>query len=46
MIQKSHSWTYIWGKESNLKRCMHFNIHSSTIYSSQDMEATYLSKNR
>ena len=27
-------------KNSNLKRYMHHNVHSSTIYNSQDMEAT------
>ena len=27
-------------KNSNLKRYMHPNVHSSTIYNSQDMEAT------
>ena len=25
---------------SNLKRDMHPNVHSATVYSSQDMEAT------
>ena len=47
MIQQSHSWAYISEEESsNLKRCMHPNVHSSTIYNSQDMEATYVSTNR
>ena len=27
-------------KNFNLKRYMHTNVHSSTIYNSQDMEAT------
>ena len=40
MIQQSHFWAYIWKKLNNLKRYMHLNIHSSTIYNSQDIEAT------
>ena len=37
MIQQFHFWVYIWEKEnSNLKRYTHFNVHSSTIYNSQD----------
>ena len=41
MIQQSHSW-YISGKDENynLKRCMHPNVNSSTIYNSQDIETT------
>ena len=33
---------YIFGKDenSNSKRYMHSDVHSSTIYNSQDMEAT------
>ena len=36
------------GKEenSNLKRYMHLNVHSNTIYNSQDVEATYVSIDR
>ena len=30
----------------NLKKYMHPNVHSSIIYSCQDMEATYVSINR
>ena len=30
----------------NSKRYMHPNVHYSTIYNSQDMEATYMSVNR
>ena len=33
-------------ENSNLKRCMHPNVHSSTIYNSQDMEATKVSIDR
>ena len=33
-------------ENSNLKRYMHFNVHSSNIYNSQDMEKTYMSINR
>ena len=43
MIQQFHSWIYsIYLKKmkTNSKRYMHPNVHSSTIYSSQDMEAT------
>ena len=45
MIQQSHSWAYI-GEDSNSKRYMHPYVHSSTIYNSQNMEATYVSINR
>ena len=39
MIRQSHSWVYIQKKQnSNLKRYMHPNVHSSIVYSSQDME--------
>ena len=34
-IQQSH-----FGENHNLKRLMHPNVHCSTIYNSQDMEAT------
>ena len=27
-------------KTLNLKRCLYLSVHSSTIYNSQDMEAT------
>ena len=38
MIQQFHSWA---SREiSNSKRYMHPNVHSSTVYNSQDMEAT------
>ena len=41
MIQQLHSWAYIRKRQnSDLKRYMHPNVHCSTIYSSQDMEAT------
>ena len=33
-------------KNINLKRYMHPNAHCSTIYNSQDMEATYVSIDR
>ena len=33
-------------KNSNSKKCMHPNIHSSTIYNSQDMETIQVSINR
>ena len=35
------SWAYIWRHEnSNLKRYTHPNVHCSTIYNSQYIEAT------
>ena len=43
MIQQFHSQVYIYmekNENTNLKRYMHPNVHSSTIYNSQDMEAT------
>ena len=47
MIQQFHSWAYIWKKENtNSKRYMHRNIHTSTIYNSQDMEAIQVPINR
>ena len=48
-IQSSYSTPgYTSGKEenSNSKRCMHPNIHSRTIYNSQDMETIQVSINR
>ena len=45
MIQQSHSWAYIWRKLDS-KRYMHPNVHSSNIYSSQDMKAAWISFNR
>ena len=43
-----HSWVHIWKKyeNSNSKRYMHPNVHSSTIYNSQDMETTQVPINR
>ena len=37
---------HISGENSNLKRYMHPRIHSSTIYNSQEMEATQMFNNR
>ena len=45
MIQQSISWASIW-RNHNSKRYRHPNIHCSTIYNSQDMEATKMSINR
>ena len=47
MIQQSHSW-HISRKDENCnsKRYMHPNVHSSTIYNSQDMGATWMSTAR
>ena len=51
MMQQFHSWVYIpppqkQPQNTNLKRYMHPNVHSSITYSSQDMEATQESINR
>ena len=42
MIQQFHSWVYISekNKNTNLKRDMYPNVHSTIVYSCQDMEAT------
>ena len=45
MTQQSHSWAYV-RENSNLKRYMHSSVHSSTVYNSQDMEATWVPTNR
>ena len=37
---------HISGENHNSKRYMHPNVHCSTIYNSQDMEATWMSINR
>ena len=39
MIQQPHPWAYS-GENSSSKRYMHPCVRNSTIYSSQDMEAT------
>ena len=36
----------IYPQKNNLRRYMHPNLHRSTIYNSQDMEAIYMSINR
>ena len=48
MIQQSHFWAYIRKKQKlfNSKTHMHPNVHSSTIYNSQDMETTQMAINR
>ena len=41
MIQQFYSWVYIQkNKNTNSKKHMHPDIHSSTICNSQDMEKT------
>ena len=45
MTLQSHSRAYIWKKNMIQKdTCPH--VHCSTIYNSQDMEATHMSINR
>ena len=47
MIQQLYSWVYIQkNKNTNSKRYMHPNVHSSIIYNCQDMEATSVSINK
>ena len=45
MTQQSHYWAYTL-KNHNSKRHMHPNVHYSTIYNSQDIEATLTTMNR
>ena len=41
MTQKTHSWVYTQKKKKhNSKRYVHPNVNCSTVYNSQDMEAT------
>ena len=44
MILQFHSWAYI-QTNYNLKRYIHPNVHGSSVYNSQDMEATQVSIN-
>ena len=48
MYGKSNNpiFEYISGEKHNLKRYMHSSVHCSTIYNSQDMEATQISIDR
>ena len=48
MTQQFYSWTHINGKNenTNLKRYTHPNVHCSSIYKSQDMEAAQVPINR
>ena len=39
MTLQSHAWAYIWRKHDP-KGYMHPDVHCSTVYNSQDMEAT------
>ena len=45
MIQQAYSWVYIQRKLSS-ERYVHPQVHSSTTYNSQDMEATPVFINR
>ena len=42
MTLQAPSWAYIWGKKKkhDLNGYMHPNVHCSTLYNNQDMEAT------
>ena len=40
MILQSYSWAY--QENRNSKRPMHHNLHSSTVYNSQDVKTTYM----
>jgi len=45
--RNSHSWGLSRkDKNSNSERFMYLNVHSSTVYNSQDMEATWMSTDR
>ena len=44
MIEQSHSWAFI-RRKLRFKKYMHPNVHSSAIYSSQDVETTEMSIN-
>ena len=47
MIQQFHSWVYNQKKQKHeFNKIMHPNVHSSTIYNIQIMEATYMSIDR
>ena len=48
MIQQFHSWVSHLRKSENsiLKMYMHPNVHSSTIYNSQDMKTTQVPINK
>ena len=41
-----HAWTSYLEKTHNSKRYMHPSVHYSTIYNSQNLEATQMSINR
>ena len=45
MTLQPHFWAYTQRKH-NLKEYMHPNVHFSTVYYSQDMEAVSMSINR
>ena len=45
MIQQSYPWAYIC-ENYTLNRYVHPSVYCSTIYSSQDMEATWIFINR
>ena len=40
VLPRNYTSVYISGENSNLKILIYLNIHSSTIYKSQDVEAT------
>ena len=41
MMQQFQFWVFTQRKQNtNLKRYMHLYVHCSTVYNSQDMEAT------
>ena len=45
MTQQSHCWAYTLRKPELKETCVP-NIHRSTVYNSQDMEATWMSIGR
>ena len=40
VIQQSYCWAYNQKKKKKVQKDMHFSVHCSIIYNSQDMEAT------
>ena len=46
MTQQFHSWVYIQKTPYYFEKIVHSNVHSSTVYNCQAMEATEVSINR
>ena len=46
MTQQFHSWVYIQKTPYYFEKIVHSNVHRSTVYNCQAMEATEVSINR